>query len=395
MKKLFAITCYLCYFSLVCAQTPVGLEVDSNLVVLFGNDTLCCGPKFIWLPSKKAALVGEMVWPYDSIWAHSFSTGKSMASGNMSSAFGQSLAVGDYAFAVGASGAAGDRSFAAGNSTAFGMHATALCQSSANGRGALAAGFSTADGIVSVALGNAHAAGNSSAALNLSRADAFMSTAIGRYNLGGGSATEYVSTDPIFEVGIGSTESNRANAFTIRKDGFISMGNHLAHTKFALYQLGATTYGMGVVAGQFRFNIGNPQARYAFFDQPGSMATEVFTILGNGNVTALGTVSSGSDRNRKTDIAEVDYQKILSTLDNLKISEWRYIGEQALHIGPMAQDFSASFGLGDTDTGIATVDADGVALAAIKALIKEMEAMKLEIQMLKKQLAGQDAGIDD
>lgn len=34
----------------------------------------------------------------------------------------------------------------------------------------------------------------------------------------------------------------------------------------------------------------------------------------------------------------------------------------------MAQDFQASFGLGDKDTVIHTVNADGVALAAIKGL---------------------------
>jgi hypothetical protein len=33
--------------------------------------------------------------------------------------------------------------------------------------------------------------------------------------------------------------------------------------------------------------------------------------------------------------------------------------------GPMAQDFKAAFGVGETDTGITSVDADGVALAAI------------------------------
>jgi predicted RNase H-like nuclease (RuvC/YqgF family) len=39
------------------------------------------------------------------------------------------------------------------------------------------------------------------------------------------------------------------------------------------------------------------------------------------------------------------------------------------HLGPTAQDFHAAFGLGGADnTHIATVDADGVALAAAQAL---------------------------
>ncbi len=37
-------------------------------------------------------------------------------------------------------------------------------------------------------------------------------------------------------------------------------------------------------------------------------------------------------------------------------------------MGPMDQDFKAAFGLGDTDRGYYTVDANGVAFAAIQAL---------------------------
>jgi hypothetical protein len=40
----------------------------------------------------------------------------------------------------------------------------------------------------------------------------------------------------------------------------------------------------------------------------------------------------------------------------------------------MAQDFKAAFGVGETDTGITTVDADGVALAAIQGLNAKLDA---------------------
>jgi hypothetical protein len=40
----------------------------------------------------------------------------------------------------------------------------------------------------------------------------------------------------------------------------------------------------------------------------------------------------------------------------------------------MAQDFSAAFHLGEETTGISTVDADGVALAAIQGLYAENQA---------------------
>ena len=43
------------------------------------------------------------------------------------------------------------------------------------------------------------------------------------------------------------------------------------------------------------------------------------------------------------------------------------------HIGPTAQDFKAAFDVGESDTGISSVDADGVALAAIKGLNQKLE----------------------
>jgi hypothetical protein len=365
-------------------QDPIGLQVDSNLTVLFGKDTAGFGKKMMWLPSKGSAFIGDMFYlPYDSIGELTFSFGRSMASAIGAVAMGQSLAQGNFATALNNSSAPGNLSLATGFSTSFGDLSTALGNSIAAGYAAIAGGGASTNADLATAFG-------------LSRSESLLCTTIGRYNVGGGNGSEYIATDPIFEVGIGSHNQDRRNALTIRKDGFISLGNHLAHTKFALYETVGATYGMGVVAGQFRFNIGNPQARYAFFNQPGDNATEIFTIHGsgvvntggslhvNGNITYTGTIGQVSDRNRKEEISEVNYQQILQKLSQLQISEWRYRGDDARHLGPMAQDFSASFGLGDTDTSIATVDADGVALAAIKALIVEVERLKMEIAELKR-----------
>jgi hypothetical protein len=72
----------------------------------------------------------------------------------------------------------------------------------------------------------------------------------------------------------------------------LSLGPSLNKLKLALYQNneGTSYYGMGVTAGTFYFNIGNPQARYALLDRAGEDAQEIFTIQGNGNV-GIGTVS--------------------------------------------------------------------------------------------------------
>ena len=51
------------------------------------------------------------------------------------------------------------------------------------------------------------------------------------------------------------------------------------------------------------------------------------------------------------------------------------------HLGPMAQDFHAAFGLnGADDKHIATVDEGGVALAAIQGLNQKVEAQQAELQ---------------
>ena len=54
---------------------------------------------------------------------------------------------------------------------------------------------------------------------------------------------------------------------------------------------------------------------------------------------------------------------------------WSYrASPEVRHVGPTAQDFRAAFGLGNDDKSIATVDADGVALAAIQGLNAKLEA---------------------
>jgi hypothetical protein len=57
------------------------------------------------------------------------------------------------------------------------------------------------------------------------------------------------------------------------------------------------------------------------------------------------------------------------------VSQWRYTNEDAgvKHLGPVAQDFQSAFGLGTDDKSIGTVDADGVALAAIQGLNQKLQ----------------------
>ncbi len=56
------------------------------------------------------------------------------------------------------------------------------------------------------------------------------------------------------------------------------------------------------------------------------------------------------------------------------------------HPGPMAQDFYAAFGLGDSDISIATIDLDGVALAAIRGLYAQHQELQQENMALRARL---------
>jgi hypothetical protein len=96
-----------------------------------------------------------------------------------------------------------------------------------------------------------------------------------------------------------------------------------------------------------------------------------------GTVTAT-AFNPPSDRNLKENFKAVNPSVVLAKVVGMPISEWNFKGDAATpHIGPMAQDFHGAFGVGTDDKHIATVDADGVALAAIQGLnLKLSEELK-------------------
>ncbi len=120
------------------------------------------------------------------------------------------------------------------------------------------------------------------------------------------------------------------------------------------------------------------------------------TVKDSGDVEILKTIGEGSDRNQKKNIEPIDTAIILAGVVNMPISEWNYkVDDDAVrHMGPMAQDFHAAFGLGQDDKHIASIDASGVSLAAIQELNKQLELQKEMIlkqdeiiQILKEQIA--------
>jgi len=134
------------------------------------------------------------------------------ASGNLSTALGHlTEASGITSTATGSiTTASGNRSTAMGNdTTASGDISTAMGNNT------------TASGVRSTAMGSVStASGHTSTAMGSgTNAESYVSTAIGRYNIGGGNPTSWIDTDPLFEIGNGTSSSNRSNALTILKNG--------------------------------------------------------------------------------------------------------------------------------------------------------------------------------
>ncbi len=131
-----------------------------------------------------------------------------------------------------------------------------------------------------------------------------------------------------------------------------------------------------------------------YFYTNSSLTTGVYVSAGGGSWSTV------SDRNLKENVAAVDGREVLAILETIPISTWNYRTQDASirHIGPMAQDFYAAFGLGENDISITTVDLDGVALAAIQGLHSlsqeqagRIEQLETENALLHQRLDGLDA----
>lgn len=98
-----------------------------------------------------------------------------------------------------------------------------------------------------------------------------------------------------------------------------------------------------------------------------------------GEITCV-AINLTSDRNAKEQFKPVNAREVLDKVVGMPITEWQYkardgtSADSVRHIGPMAQDFRAAFALGHDERHITSVDADGVALAAIQGLNDKLEA---------------------
>jgi len=125
----------------------------------------------------------------------------------------------------------------------------------------------------------------------------------------------------------------------------------------------------------------------------GLSGSAVFEVVNDGTVYSKG-IALTSDRNAKENFVPVDGRSVLAKIAALPLTEWTYKTDPAgtRHIGPMAQDFHASFGLnGSDDKHISVVDESGVALAAIQGLNEKVEVRRGEKEFRIRKLERENA----
>jgi hypothetical protein len=285
--------------------------------------------------------------------------GQSAASGYYSTAMGQCVASGEYSTAMGASTASGRYSTAMGQSAASGYWSTAMGNnSSASGDDATAMGeYSTASGEGATAMGASTASGQFSTAMGIATASGQTSFAAG-YDANATLAGSFVWNS--FPATANSNDDHRFHVFGAN-------GFDVEYFSQRLDGGGTHWAGIGIISGQ---TIGTWTGAY---------------------LSDSGVWQNASDRNRKTGFAPVNPQEVLAKVAALPVQSWRYTNETDVvrHLGPVAQDFKAAFGLGTDDKSIGTVDEEGVALAAIQGLNQKLETESkvkdAEIQTLKQQ----------
>jgi len=129
-----------------------------------------------------------------------------------------------------------------------------------------------------------------------------------------------------------------------------------------------------------------------YLDVRNLSGAQTIWMSGTNGVIMASSFNQTSDRNVKENFTTVDPQQVLARVAALPLTEWNFkLDTSTRHIGPMAQDFHAAFGVGTDDKHIATVDEEGVALAAIQGLNQKLEAetkaKDVQIEALKQTVA--------
>lgn len=262
----------------------------------------------------------------------------------------------------------------------------------------------TSSGQYSVAAGyQATASGDYSTAMGYkSTASADSSTALGGATIasanGSTAAGIYTAALGIGSTAMGADSVASGDYSTVLGDGNKASG--LGSTAIGLnsdtsFHVGSFVYGDGSSNGMGVTTANTADHQFMVRASGGFViytTAAIDTTVGVTLPAGGGAWTSLSDRNAKDAVLPINSSEVLDRVIAMPLATWHYKAQnpQYRHMGPMAQDFYSAFHLGESDTGIDTIDADGVALAAIQGLNaklvdkdKEIEALKLRVASLE------------
>ncbi len=182
----------------------------------------------------------------------------------------------------------------------------------------------------------------------------------------------------------GSVVSASRTLLTLRNNGpvLVKYADSSTGTSWIVKQGNGAFVFSNAASGQQELKLNNDTS----IEMGASGGTARFRLDPAGNVAISGTLSQGSDRASKIDVAPVDAEQVLDKVAALPVSTWRYRADtgSVRHMGPMAQDFAAAFELGDDERRIGLGDVGGVALAAVQGLSRRVDARAEELRSLRR-----------
>lgn len=234
---------------------------------------------------------------------------------------------------------------------------------------------------------------------------------------GDGSAGGYIgigTQDPLMEMHLFHGDSP---GLRIEQDGTEGFGTYawdVAGNEANFFVRDVTATGSGAEVIPFRIRAGTPSGTLTLdganvglgtvspsttlhlqSETPGlrvensSTGTNALLLDENGNLTLSGVLTEASSALVKENRVDVDAGSVLQALRSIPIQTWNYTqdADAVRHMGPMAQDVYAAFGLGIGEEHLAPLDVNGIALASIQALADRLDAQSEENASLRDDVA--------
>jgi hypothetical protein len=232
-------------------------------------------------------------------------------------------------------------------------------------------------GDYSVAIGqDVRASGNNATAFGLrSTAAQVSSFAAGEDNTASGAASVALGYHAHTNARQGSfVFSDRSSVDTLRA-GVNHSANWRVSGGFRIFTSSNLSTGVTIQSGAVDSNWGQSNA--------------VISTSTGAYLSTSGAWTDNSDVRRKHNFHAVRGEDLMARLRGLPITTWSYRVDpnEIRHLGPMAQDFHAAFGLGNDSVSIATLDEAGIALAAIQVLDRSNTQQQTEIDALRNENA--------